>query len=295
MRPARPGQARCNVAHVQAEGVGVGRFGRVRGEEQALGPCVLLHKLHLCRVAAGASHVVERDGVDGEEPAGRAVLRGHVGDGCAVGQRQTGKSGAVELNELLDHTLRPQHLHHREHEVGGGDSVLQGAAEVESDDLRNLHVVGLAQHHGLRLNAADAPAQHAQAVDHGGVGVGAHQCVRVHGGQALGISCRDHRGQVLQVDLVHDAGTGRHQREVVEGALRPAQERVSLLVALELTRHVHLEGSGNAVVIDLDRVVDDQVHGHDGVDLAIVASFARHRRPHRRQVYDRGDAREVLH
>ncbi len=42
------------------------------------------------------------------------------------------------------------------------------------------------------------------------------------------------RGQVLDVDLVHDAGARRDDLEVVEGALAPAQELVALAVALVL-------------------------------------------------------------
>jgi hypothetical protein len=37
--------------------------------------------------------------------------------------------------------------------------------------------------------------------------------------------------EVLEVDLVHDAGVGRHDFEVAERALTPAQKRVALAVA----------------------------------------------------------------
>ncbi len=37
----------------------------------------------------------------------------------------------------------------------------------------------LAEHGGLGLDAADAPAEHAQAVDHGGVRVGADERIGV--------------------------------------------------------------------------------------------------------------------
>jgi hypothetical protein len=43
-----------------------------------------------------------------------------------------------------------------------------------------------------------------------------------------------HARQVLEVHLVHDARAGRHDAEVVEGLLAPAQELVALAVALEL-------------------------------------------------------------
>ena len=40
------------------------------------------------------------------------------------------------------------------------------------------HVVGLAEHHGLRLYPSHAPAEHAQTVDHRGVRVGPDERVR---------------------------------------------------------------------------------------------------------------------
>ncbi len=57
--------------------------------------------------------------------------------------------------------------------------VAQLAVELEADDLRDQHGDRLAQHGGFGLDAAHAPAQHAQAVDHGGVRVGADHGVRV--------------------------------------------------------------------------------------------------------------------
>jgi hypothetical protein len=46
---------------------------------------------------------------------------------------------------------------------------------------------------------------------------------------------------VLDVDLVHDAGARRHDLEVVERGLAPAQELVALAVALVLELDVALE------------------------------------------------------
>jgi hypothetical protein len=87
------------------------------------------------------------------------------------------EAGAEELDELLDDALLAQHLGDAQHQVGGGGAFGQLAGELEADDLGHEHVHGLAEHDGLGLDAAHAPAQHAQAVDHGGVAVGADQRV----------------------------------------------------------------------------------------------------------------------
>ena len=71
-----------------------------------------------------------------------------------------------------------------------------------------------------------------------------------------------------------DPGVGRHDREVVEAVLAPAQERVALLVALELEVGVDLEGVVAAERVDLHGVVDDQLGGHERVDLRGLAAVS---------------------
>ena len=50
----------------------------------------------------------------------------------------------------------------------------------------------------------------------------------------------DDARQVLDVDLVDDAGFGRHDAEIAERRLAPAQEHVALAVALVLELGVQL-------------------------------------------------------
>ena len=104
----------------------------------------------------------------------------------------------------------------------------------------------------------------------------------------------DHRGEVFQVDLVDDARSGRHDAQVVERGLGPAQQLVALAVPLVLALHVEREGRGRSVLVHLHRVVDHEVRRHQRVDPARVAAEVGHRVAHDRQVHDRRDAREVL-
>ena len=133
----------------------------------------------LLLAAAGEAQVVEGHVVDREHGGGRAELGAHVADGGAVRERDLGDAGAVELDELADHAVLAQHLRDGEHDVGGGDAGRDGAGQLEADDLRDEHRDGLAEHGRLGLDAADAPAEHAEAVDHGGVRVGADAGVGV--------------------------------------------------------------------------------------------------------------------
>src|SRR3546814_10898922 len=71
--------------------------------------------------------------------------------------------------------------------------------------------------------------------------------------------CPDAAGERLDVDLMADAGAGRHDPEIVEVLLRPAQEAVAAAVALELQVQIGLDGVRRAVAVHHDGVVDDQV------------------------------------
>src|SRR5258706_596731 len=120
----------------------------------------------------------------------------------------------------------------------------------------------LAQHGRLGLDAADAPGEDAQAVDHGGVRIGAHQRVGIDDALAL----EDPLGEVLEVHLVHDADARRDDPEAVVGLHAPPEVLVAGPVPLELDAHVQLDGVRHPREIDLHAVIDHQVDRHLGFD-----------------------------
>ncbi len=113
-------------------------------------------------------------------------------------------------------------------------------------------------------------------------------------GKATPVAVVDDRGQELQVDLVDDARAGRHDAQVAEGGLGPAQQLVALAVALVLALHVEGEGGGRPEPVDLDRVIDDQVGRDQRIHARGVTPELGHRIAHDRQVDDGRHAGEVL-
>ena len=91
-----------------------------------------------------------------------------------------------------------------------------------------------------------------------------------------------------------DAGVGRHDAEVAERVLAPAQEGVALLVARELELGVQLKRVGLAEVVDLHRVIDDELDRLQRVDLVRIAAEPRDAVAHRGEIDDRRHAGEVL-
>ena len=153
----------------------------------------------------------------------------------------------------------------------------------------------LAQHGRFRFDAAHAPAQHAQAVDHGGVRVGADDGVGIGAVAAFGVVVEHNAPQVFEIHLVDDAGVRRHHLEIAERSLAPAQERVAFAVALEFDLVVGRERAGAAVVVHLHRVVDDQLGGVQRIDLLRIAAELLHGLAHGGEVHHAGHAGEVLH
>src|SRR5262245_16550778 len=140
-----------------------------------------------------------------------------------------------------------------------------------------------------------APAQHAQAVDHRSVRVSADHGVRIHLVLAVRVAMEHDAAEVLEVHLVHDAGVRRHHLEVAERGLAPAQERIALAVALELDLVVRGQRARMAVVVDLHRMIDDQLGGIQRIDALGIAAELLHGFAHGGEIDHAGRAGEVLH
>ena len=168
LRTLGPGDRRHHVGQVELEILGEGRL-TLGVMPHALRLGVRLDQLQLVLGAPGHPQVVDGDLVDRENCCGRTEFGAHIAQRGAVGQRHLGNTCAVELDELAHHAVLTEHLGDRQHHVGGGHTRLDLAAQLESHDARNQHRHRLAQHRGLGLDAADAPAQYPKAVDHRGV------------------------------------------------------------------------------------------------------------------------------
>jgi len=199
-----------------------------------------------------------------------------------------------ELDERADHPEPAKELGHDEHEIGGRRAKRQLAGQPDADDAGHRLIEGLAEEDGLRLDAADPVAEDAEAVDHRRVGVGSDERVGKRDSALIVIPVGDDGRQVFEVDLVDDARPGRHDPEVAEGRLGPAQQLVALAVPLVLAIDVERERRRRPEGVDLDRMVDDEIGRDQRVDPGRIAAEVGHRVAHRREVDDRRHAREVL-
>src|SRR5688572_21833667 len=94
---------------------------------------------------------------------------------------------------------------------------------------------------------------------------------------------------------MHDARHRRHNTEVAEGPLPPFQKFIPFAIAMEFHFRVACESVCGREEINLDRMVNDQIHGHQRIDLLWVATEARNCCTHCGQIYYCGYSREILH
>ena len=92
-----------------------------------------------------------------------------------------------------------------------------------------------------------------------------------------------------------DAGARRHQPEIFERIRAPAQKAIPLAIALELAFDIGGKGLRTTELVDLHRMVDDQIDRRQRVDLVRVAAEVEHRLPHRGQIDDGRNAGQILH
>src|SRR5690606_4550448 len=146
--------------------------------------------------------------VNREEAHGGAIFGRHIAYGGAVGNRKAGSTRPAKLDELAHHFLLTQQFSDGKHKVGGGDAAAQFALELDPHYVGRKNVKRLAQHSGFGFNAAHAPSNHPNAIDHRRVAVGADQSVGVV--NVVGCVVMHAACQVFEVDLVHNAKPRRH-------------------------------------------------------------------------------------
>ena len=224
LRPLGPGDARHHAREVQLDHLAEDRDLGVVGSEHPLFLCIALDQVDVPRIPPRTAEILERSHVDGKQRRGGAELGRHVGERCAVGHRHRAQAAAAELHELVDDAVLAEQLGQRQHEVGSGRPRGQRVVEAHPDHDRGEQEQRLAEHAGLSLDAADAPAEHADAIDHRRVRIGADERVRQCRAHAVDLAHLDHLRQVLEVDLVHDSHPRRHHPEPLKRLLGPAQQ-----------------------------------------------------------------------
>jgi hypothetical protein len=100
--------------------------------------------------------------------------------------------------------------------------------------------------------------------------------------------------EVLKVDLMDNTRARGYNLEVVEGFGAPLEELEALTVASELEFLVEVLGVECASSVDLDRVINDEVNGAEGVYLGGVTTETLHGVTHGSEINDGGHTTERI-
>jgi hypothetical protein len=144
-----------------------------------------------------------------------------------------------------------QSLRDEQHEIGRGTARRERPDQMHSDHSRQRDRVRNTEQDRFGIQSAHAPAEHAQAVDHRRVRIGADDEIRGEQRPLRRVDSRDDAGDVLEIDLVDDAGARREDPQVAERGLRPLDEVVALAVAIEFPREVQRDRLGAARMVHL--------------------------------------------
>src|SRR3546814_344218 len=107
LRPTRSGDKGLDSREINGQLIAERRLpGIVAPQARGLG--VASDVLDQCLVPPCLAQVAESFVVDREEPAGRAVLRGHVGDGRSVAEGEVAQALAMDPHALADDTVLPE-------------------------------------------------------------------------------------------------------------------------------------------------------------------------------------------
>ena len=124
--------------------------------------------------------------------------------------------------------------------------------------------------------------------------IGSNERIEIRERAFCFLARHDHACEALDVELMADARSRRHDAHILEGFLRPLQEIVALLVALEFKLHVVHKSSGTARFISDDRVIDDQIAGNLRIDILRIAAQFSACFTHNGKIDEDRHTREVL-
>ena len=165
---------------------------------------------------------------------------------------------------------------------------------MHADDIGGEEIYRLAEHAGFGFDASDTPRDHADAVDHGGVRIRAHQRIRVIEWKLSAVLPMHASSEVFEIDLVHDAYPRGDDLESVKRLHTPLHEFVAFGIALEFDLHIEIERVFRAVVVDLHRVIDDEIDRDQRLDQLGVSAHALRDPSHRGEIAQQRHAGKVL-
>lgn len=145
------------------------------------------------------------------------------------------------------------------------------------------------------FQAADTPCKDANAVDHRRMTVRTDQRVGRGPATTVFLDRRDDRREALEIERVHNAGTGRMNAEPGQRIRRPLHEAIPFGIALELAFHVEFKRRRATKGIYSQGVVRGDVHRDNRIEKRRIMSRLRKSRAHSRDIHECRTASGIVH
>ncbi len=255
-----------------------------------MGFVIISDRVDLLRRSAGVCKILERLFVRAEKAHCRPVFRCHIGDRRTVGCVKSCRTLAKKFDEFADYVRLAQHLGNSQHQIGRRRTLRQFPSQINAYNIRRKKINRLPKHPCLCFDTANAPADDSDAVDHRRVRIRTDQRIREINTLTLKHTFR----QIFEIHLMDDTYARRHDAKAVKRLRSPLQKAVPLGVSLKLHLHVLFVSRIAAGIINLHRVINDEIDRHERLDHRRVLAHSLHRRTHRRQIHQQRHTRKIL-
>ena len=292
MRAAWTGKAAPHRRKVKLDDLAVDALGILVPEPLSLG--ISLDKSDLLFIAARQTQILKRPVIDGEKRARATVLRSHVGNTGSLSRRKRAHAFAEAFDEASYDPFGTKHLRENKRSVHRRNTFGKTTGKMHADDTRNERRNRLSERRCLRLDAANAPRQHTDAVCRRRVAVRSYHRIEIGNLLAILILGHNARCEVLDVNLMTDSRPRRNDAHVLKRFLGPLEKTIALAIAGKLHLHILLKRLRTPCNVGNDRMIDDQVQRNLGIDSRGIAPKIAGRLAHGGKIDENRHAREVL-
>ena len=127
LRAFRSSKARLDRSEIERKQFRIFRFRCFVVVEKSLLAAISLDQSNLLGAASAKFQIFQTLFIDGEDAAGSAVFRRHVGNRSAIGKRQITQAGPEVLNKFPHDSMLAQHFSDRQNQIGSRSAFAQTA------------------------------------------------------------------------------------------------------------------------------------------------------------------------
>ncbi len=125
--------------------------------------------------------------------------------------------------------------------------------------------------------------------------VGAHQGVRIGHRHIAGPFGHDYPSQIFKIYLVTDARIWGDDVEIIKAFLGPLEQGIAFGVTVVFFGDIPGNGIGRAKIVDLNRMIDNQIHRDQWIYFLRIATQLFDSIAHGCKIDHRRNARKILH